>query len=388
MFSSRTPSDRTPNRLAAALAALREAGAKYVDLTESNPTGVGLEYPEGLLRRLADPRGLSYRPEPFGLLESRRAVADELAGRGVATTPERVVLTAGTSEAYALLFKLACDPGDEVLAPRPSYPLLDHLARLEGVALAPYDLVYEDRWRVDFESVERALGPRSRAIVAVSPNNPTGSCLTQEEIERLAALAEQRGLALIGDEVFADYAWSVADEAHVPRSVLAQDRALAFSLGGLSKSAGLPQLKLAWIAAGGPPRLVAEALGRLEIACDAFLSVGTPVQLALPELLREGAIVRRRIRERIATNLRALDAALAGAPSCRRLAAEGGWYAVIRSPAATSEDDFAVDLLVRDRVLVHPGYLFDFAREGFTIVSLLPRPEDFARGVGLLLRRA
>jgi alanine-synthesizing transaminase len=384
MFSSRIPSDRCPNRLARTLAELRAAGTPCLDLTESNPTRAGIEYPQALLSGLADPRGLAYMPEPFGLLDARRAVSSEIARRGVAVSAERIVLTASTSEAYALLFELLCDPGDDVLVPRPGYPLFAHLARLEGIAVTPYDLVYEGRWRVDFPSIARALGPRSRAIVAINPNNPTGSCLSPDEVERLADLARARGLALIGDEVFADYVWNGA----TPRSVLSQDRALAFSLGGLSKSVGLPQLKLAWVAAAGPDDLVGEALGRLEIATDAFLSVATPVQLALREILSGGAAVRERIRARIATNLGILDRLLAEHRSCRRLAADGGWYAVIQVPAPSSEEDLVVELLARDHVLVHPGYFFDFAREAFLILSLLTPEEAFRRGASLLVRRA
>lgn len=384
MFSSRIPSDRSRNRLADAIARLEASGTAYVDLTESNPTRVGIEYPSGILDTLRDPSGLDYRPAPFGLPSARRAVAGELARRGLEVAPDRMVLTTGTSESVSLLFKLLCNPGDRVLVARPTYPLFDHLAGLDGVEIAPFDVVLDaGRWRIDFESLERAATAGARAVLVVSPNNPTGACLTREEIDRLGAFCASRSLALIGDEVFADYSWSAAS----PPSVLTQHAALAFSLGGLSKSCGLPQLKLGWIAAGGPERLVREALDRLEIACDAYLSVSTPVQLALPSLLSSGALVRDRIRTRIGTNLAALDAALRSHPSLRRLPADAGWYAVLALPASLSEESLVLSLLERDHVLVHPGFFFDFASDGYVVVSLLPRPADFSRGLAALLRR-
>jgi alanine-synthesizing transaminase len=289
-----------------------------------------------------------------------------------------------------------------VLAPRPSYPLFEHLAGLDGVALEPFDLVQDaGRWRVDFDSLERAATPGTRAVLVVSPNNPTGSCLSPDEIARLGAFCAARSLALVGDEVFAGYSWSGA----APPSVLTQRSALTFVLGGLSKSCGLPQLKLGWIAAGGPEPLVREALERLEIACDAYLSVATPVQLALPSLLSAGALVRDRIRARIATNLAALDAALLAGPpalagidrprtvlpsseSLVRLPGDAGWYAVLALPHSVSEEPLVLSLLERDRVLVHPGWFFDFASDGFVVVSLLPPPGVLARGVAALSQRA
>jgi aspartate/methionine/tyrosine aminotransferase len=385
VFSSRIPADRAPNALARAVAGLRAARIPYVDLTLSNPTLAGIDYPPGLLAALGDPRGLEYRPEPFGLADARAAVARDAVRRGSSVSPDDVVLSASTSEAYALLFKVLCDPGDVVLVPRPGYPLFEHLAGLEGVAVASFDLRYDARWRVDFDGLQKAAAiARARAVVVVSPNNPTGSCLTGDEIRRLGAFCAERGLALVGDEVFADYSWS----GEPPPSVLSQDAALAFSLGGLSKSAGLPQLKLGWMIAGGPRDLVREALGRLEIACDAALSVATPVQHALPALLRDGAVVRDRIRARIATNLAALDSALRSRPSCRRLRADGGWSAVIQVPATRPDEELLLELLAEDRVLAHPGYFFDFEADGFVVVSLLPRPDDFTRGIGALLSRA
>jgi aspartate/methionine/tyrosine aminotransferase len=383
MFSSRVPSDRTVNRITATIAALRAAGAPYVDLTESNPTKVGIEYPDTLIAELGHPRSLDHRPSPFGLMEARQAVVADLARRGLDVPAERVVLATSTSEAYGVLFKLLCDPGDSVLVPRPSYPLFDHLTKLEGVTATHYELSYEGRWRVDLKSLERGVSSRTKAVLVVNPNNPTGSFLTQDEIKSLAELCRLRSLALIGDEVFADYSWTGAS----PASVVAQDAALTFSLGGLSKAVGLPQLKLGWIAASGPPELVGEALERMEIICDAFLSVATPVQLGLPELLKEGVFVRDQIRKRIGENLRQLEDAIRRHPSCQQLRADGGWYAVVKVPATASEEALVIDLLERDRVLVHPGYFFDFPSEGFIVVSLLPRVAAFGRGIEAVLRR-
>ncbi len=383
MFSSRVPSERTVNRIAKLQAAMRASRVTYLDLTESNPTQVGLDYPVGLLEGLGHARGLTYAPSPFGLLDARRAVAADFARRGIEVSPERVILTASTSEAYALLFKLLCDPGDEVLVPGPSYPLFEHLTRLDAVAATPYELEYHGRWALDFESLEHQISPRTKVMLVVNPNNPTGSFLSRPELDRVADLCQSKSLTLIGDEVFADYAWR--DEA--PPSVLQQDSALAFSLGGLSKSVGLPQLKLGWMAVTGPGGLVKDTLERLEIICDTYLSVSTPVQLALGELLDRGADVRQQIRARIVGNVHELERVMARHPSCQLLRGDGGWYAVVQVPATESEETMVVDLLERDHVLVHPGYFFDFPSEAFIVVSLLPRPDEFARGIEAMCRR-
>jgi len=385
-FSGRVPSDLAPNRLAAGLEALRRAGVPLLDLTVSNPTRAGLAYPDGLLARLADAGGLVYEPAPFGLPDARAAVSADFARRGLTVPPDRIVLTASTSEAYSLLFKLLCDPGDRVLVPRPSYPLFEHLSRLDAVRVEPYDLEYHGVWTIDLGSVERAAGEGTRAVLLVSPNNPTGSCLKRDELDALAGLCEARGLALIGDEVFADY--PLDPDPGGAAGVLAQDRALTFGLGGLSKSVGLPQLKLGWIGVGGPPPLVAGALARLEVICDTYLSVATPVQRAAADLLARGAAVRQRIQDRIAVNYSALHELTSAHPSCRVLRAEGGWYAVVQVPATRSEEALVLDLLNRQHVVVHPGYYFDFPREAFLIVSLLPAPQPFAEAVGRLLVEA
>lgn len=383
-FSSRVPSDLAPNRLAAVLDRLQAGGETFVDLTESNPTRAGLDYPVGLLTPLGGPEGLSYRPDPFGLLSARTAVAADFARRGLTIRPDRIVLTSSTSEAYSLLFKLLCDPGDEALVPRPSYPLFEHLTRLDAVVPVSYPLEYHGRWTIEMDELTRRMSVRTRAILIVNPNNPTGSFAAVPDIERLGSACHTAGIPLVGDEVFTDYALS-SDARRT--SVLDQQSALAFSLGGLSKSAGLPQVKLGWIGIGGPDEEVDEALKRLAVIADAYLSVATPVQQALPAILRDGAAVRRQIQDRLIANLGRLNAALSVDPSCRVLHADAGWYAVIQVPAIQSEESLVLDLLERDRVLVHPGYFFDFVDEAFLVVSLLPHPDEFASGVERMAHR-
>ena len=386
MFSNRTPDDLRPNRLAQALTAARAEGRTILDLTESNPTRAGFAYPSDLLRPLADSRGLTYAPSPFGLLEARRAVARDYFRRGVDVRPERIALTASTSEAYGCLFKLLADAGDEVLIPKPSYPLFEHLASLDRVIARPYDLEPDAGWRIDFRSLEAAVTPRTRAILVVSPNNPTGSFVKSEEVEQLAALASTHDLALVADEVFADYELAPGARATAGRLVDRGD-VLSFSLGGLSKSVGLPQLKLAWIAVAGPARLVDPALERLEIICDTYLSVSTPVQVAAPELLERGVSVREQIAHRISANYRRLLEKAASLRVCRVLSSEGGWSAVLEVPSVETEEDLVVNLLQDDGVLAHPGYFFDFPREAYLVVSLLVSEAQFAEGTDRVLRR-
>jgi len=387
MFSNRIEFDLRPNRLAHAVAARRRAGHPIVDLTESNPTRAGFAYPDDLLAPLAAARGLVYAPEPLGSLDARRAVAADYARRGIAVEPERIVLTASTSEAYSLLFKLLAAPGDDVLVPRPSYPLFELLTTLDGLVPRPYDLEYHGIWSVDIASIERALGPRTRAVLVVNPNNPTGSFISQVELDRLAAICGPRGIALIVDEVFADYGLD-PDEAGDRARVLMRDDVLVFGLGGLSKSIGLPQLKLSWIAVAGPAPMVSDAIERLELVCDTYLSVSTPVQLAAAELLDRGAAVRGQIASRVVLNYRRLKSLSASAPSSSVLTASGGWYAVVQVPTLQSEEALVLDLVRSAGVLAHPGYFFDFPRESYLIVSLLTPEAPFAAGVERLLERA
>lgn len=383
--SGRLPRDLSPNRLTAAAARMRASGRPYVDLTESNPTRVGLAYPQDLLSPLADARALTYAPEPFGLRSARAAVAADYARRGVQVPAERVMLTASTSEAYALLFKLLCDPGDRVLVPRPSYPLFEHLTALECVEAVPYDLDAHAGWRLDAGSIRRQIDGRTKAVLVVSPNNPTGSMLDRADLEVLAEIAASHRLAVIGDEVFADYGFDAGAPAV---SVLQQDRALAFGLGGLSKSVGLPQLKAAWVGASGPAALLDDALAGLEIVADTYLSVSTPVQVALPWLLDRGAAVRDEIRARTARNLAALGASASARPSVTLHSPAGGWSAVLQVPATRSEDALVLALMEQDGILVHPGYFYDFPREAFLVTSLLVEPPAFDAAVAALLARA
>jgi len=384
MPSRRLPPHVDLNALTRALATRRAEGRPVTDLTESNPTRAGLSYPPDLLAELASPRALRYDPRPFGLDAAREAVARDYLRRGAEIDPGRVVLTASTSEAYTWLFKLLCDPGDTVLVPRPSYPLFEHLTRLEGVCTAPFHLEYHGRWEIDFEAIETAP-ERTRAMVIVSPNNPTGSFVSARELERLFALCRDRGWALVADEVFADYPL----EADAPvTDIAARAGVSCFTLGGLSKSAGLPQLKLGWIVVGGSQAECAAALAGLELIADSFLSVGTPVQVAAGALLERGAAIRAQIQDRTRTNLATLRQVMTSFPACEALKAEGGWSAVVRVPATRSEEQLILDLLDREGILVHPGYFFDFPREAFIVMSLLPPPDVFADAVARLLRFA
>jgi alanine-synthesizing transaminase len=383
MFASRVRRGPGRNRLALALERRRAAGLPVVDLTESNPTRSGFVYPPALLQPLSQPDGLRYTPNPFGLPEARRAIAADFRRRGVAMAPERIAVTASTSEAYSLLFKLLCDPGDAVLVPRPSYPLVEHLTGLEAITAEHYALEWHGRWSIDIDAIRRRLDAAAapiRAIVLISPNNPTGSIVTPSELAQLSALAAQHDAALIADEVFADYP---IQNSRVT-SVLDQAEALTFGLGGFSKSVGLPQVKLGWIAVNGPQTLVDAGLDRLETICDAYLSVSTPVQLAAADLFRDGASVRGQIHARIRGNAATLQDVVAAHAACTMFPIEAGWYAVVQMPGVKTEEAFVVDLLERTGVLVHPGYFFDFEREAFLVLSLLPEPARFASALSTL----
>lgn len=380
-FSSRARFHAHENRLTAALADARGRGQPLVDLTESNPTRAGLS-PDAraLSHALDDRRVAEYEPSPFGLASARTAVAASLTAAGIATRADQILLTASTSEAYSYLLRLLCDPGDSVLVPAPSYPLLDVLAQLEQVRLIPYPLAYDGEWHVDTAKLASACDATTRAIVTVHPNNPTGSYLKHDELDALAAL----GLPIISDEVFADYPL-VDDPARAESALLARDRALVFRLGGLSKSVALPQLKLAWTVIDGPEPLAAEARNRLEHIADAYLSPGAQVQLALPRLLALGAPVRERLLARVRTNLAALDHAVRGT-AITRMRVEGGWYAILRVPAVCDDEQWALTLLADDSVLVQPGYYYDL-RGAHLVLSLIALPAQFAEGVRRLVAR-
>jgi alanine-synthesizing transaminase len=385
MFSSRSGVDLAPNALAVALETALARSRRVLDLTVANPTSAAIPYDrEAILAALAPQAALVYAPSAFGLASAREAVARELSAHGPAVEPSRIVLTASTSEAYAFLFKLLCDPGDEVLVPRPSYPLFEHLARLEAVRAVPYRLAYDGVWHVDFPSLRAALSPRTRAVVTVSPNNPTGSYLKATELATLAAL----GLPIVSDEVFGRY--PLRDDRSGDRRAVtaleAEGASLVFALGGLSKLAALPQAKLAWTAVGGEPTRVAGALGRLEVIADAFLSVGTAVQHALPGLLASRSVAERAIGERTRANLAWLAAELTGS-AVSLLDAEGGWYATLRLPRTRDEEAWALLFLEQDGVHVHPGHFFDFDDEAYVVVSLLTPEATLREGVRKMLDR-
>lgn len=382
MYSSRFHWDLRPNRISGALAEKRRQNVTILDLTESNPTRAGLVYPADILNAFTDERILCYKPEPAGSKEAREAVAGYYATRGIALEPDRIMLTASTSEAYAYLFKLLTDPGDEVLVPRPSYPLFEFLATMESVEVRSYPLVYYGGWALDWEGLVAAITQRTRAIVLVNPNNPTGSFLKTGELQRLAELSEEREIALISDEVFADYAFG--DDPARAATVANLDRGLAFSLSGLSKIAGLPQMKLGWIVIAGahPERRI--AWERLEWIADTYLSVGTPVQCAAARLLAAGESIRDQIRQRTAGNLAFVRDAVAGT-EVNLLTLEGGWYATLQVPRVRSEEDWTLDLLERTNVLVQPGFFFDFEAEAFLVLSLLTGPSEFQEGLSRLL---
>lgn len=380
-LSRRTCWDARTNRWSALRAERERRGDALLDLTSSNPTLVGLEVPPEILQSLADPRAAVYEPHPLGIPSARQAIA-ALHGGGV--DAERIVLTASTSEAYSFLFKLLTDPGDSVLIPRPGYPLFDFLGGLESVKLLDYALDRDDDWSLDLDELESRGAENTRVVVLVNPGNPSGIYLKESEWGRLQELCRCRGWAVIADEVFSPYA--MAPDPHRVECAAAQASVLTFSLGGLSKWAGLPQLKLGWIRVGGPEVLVEQALRRLEVIADTYLSVSTPVQWALPRLLAAGADVQQSIRRRVQANRDLVTAQTAGSP-CRLMLSEGGWSGVLHVPALQSSEEWALELLAHEGVLVHPGYFYDFPREAFLVLSLLPRQAVFAEGLRRLVAR-
>jgi len=398
MFARRTEWNLAANRYSLAVEQARSlevnGGRRLLDLTASNPTTVGLHFEgERILRALQHPRALEYEPASKGILAAREAVAAYYAGCGVALSAERIILTVSTSEAYSYCFRLLCDPGDEVLVPQPSYPLFAFLADIQDVKLVPYELVYDHGWQIEFESLRRAITPRSRAIMVVHPNNPTGHFTRHWELERLNALCREHELALVADEVFLDYGLGngSGDErdnatAEPPLSFAANDAALTFTLSGLSKICALPQIKVAWIAASGPPALVYAALDRLDVIADTYLSPNAPVQWAVAELLATREGIQRQLRQRVQRNLRELDAQLAKAKMTSRLEFDAGWYAVLRTPSTRTDEETAIALLEQESVLIHPGHFFDFPGAGYLVASLIAPEEDFREGIGRVLR--
>ena len=389
-FARRTAWDLTTNRYTQALEAHRRAGKELLDLTASNPTTVGLHYREDvLLQALADREALHYEPQPKGLLRAREAIAGYYGERGSNISPEDLVLTTSTSEAYSFVFRLLCDPGDSLLVPTPSYPLFDFLAGIQDVKLFPYELVYDNGWQADFTSMQSALeranssGARCRAVLVVHPNNPTGSYVHAREAQLLNDVCAENDMAIIADEVFLDYSLRETK----PLTFAANANSVTFTFSGLSKISALPQMKVAWIALSGPPSLKKEALARLEVIADTFLSMNAPVQLAVPVMLEERRSIQAQLMDRIRCNLAELDTKLARQQVCSRLQVEGGWYAVLRVPATASDEELAIALLERAGVLVQPGHFYDFPANGYLVLSLITDTEVFREGVERVLSR-
>ena len=384
MFSTRLEWGLPENPLTTLLRSRRAAGETILDLTESNPTAAGFEYAAGeILNALGNSASLRYEPAPAGLTAAREAISEYYSG---SVGPDRILVTASTSEAYALLFKLLANPGDEVLVSRPSYPLFEFLAALESVKVVQYPLVWHGAWSIDFDALSGHITERTRAIVVVNPNNPTGSFLKQDELARLVSVCRERQLALISDEVFADYAFY--DDPRRVRSLTGVEEILAFSLSGLSKVAALPQMKLGWIVVNGPQALRREAFDRLELIADTYLSAGTPVQWAARALLATRAQIQAQIKHRLVENLEFLRSSIGAVSPWRLLEPEGGWYAVVQAPRIHSEEHWVLTLLAEDNVLVQPGFFFDFESEAFLVASLLTPADTFREGVRRMLGRA
>jgi aspartate/methionine/tyrosine aminotransferase len=383
VFSARTNWNLSKNRYTESLESARESGAPLLDLTASNPTTIGLTYPEkDILATLAQPQALVYDPASRGMASAREAVACYYAEQGVLISEDDVVMTVSTSEAYSYCFRLLCDPGDEVLVPAPSYPLFEFLADLQDVKLVPYELVYDHGWQIEIESLRRRITPRSRAIMVVHPNNPTGHYTKAWELEVLNRLCEYHNLAIIADEVFMDYSLTLDK----PLSFASNRGALTFTLSGLSKISGLPQMKAAWIVVSGPEAIAREADARLEVIADTYLSPNAPIQQALPVLLEVRRTIQYQLLKRVQQNLNELDRLLKAQVACSRLDVEGGWYAVLRVPVVQSDEDLAIKLMQRERILVHPGHFFNFPSDGYIVVSLIAPPLEFADGIGRMLK--
>ena len=444
MFSERTNWKLAQNRFTQALEEVRAGGARVLDLTVSNPTRAGLHYDEtAILGALASPRALDYDPQSKGLLLAREAVAGyyrDRSGRGardvasnvspsgIEVDPERIVLTTSTSEGYSFVFRLLCNAGDELLVPKPSYPLFEFLADLQDVRLVPYPLIYDHGWQMDFPSLEKAVTERTRGVVVVHPNNPTGSYVQTGEAEMLNAFCREHGLAVIADEVFLDYGFGAsgakapiqegryrsAESAAPPKSDMARKSTappkseappenfvgrgqpasfagnqdvLTFTLSGMSKIAALPQMKVAWVVISGPQELASAAMGRLEVIADTYLSMNAPIQWAVPALLEQRKNIQRQLLERVTKNLAELDRQLAGQKACQRLSVEGGWYAVLRVPVTRSDEELAIELVREKSVLVHPGHFYDFPGDGYLVLSLITAEGEFAEGIGRVLEK-
>jgi alanine-synthesizing transaminase len=382
MFAKRTNWNLETNRLSAALAAHRAAGKPLIDLTLSNPTECGFRYDEeAILSALRNPSALQYEPNPRGLAVARSAVARYYAERAAIVSNDDIFLTTSTSEAYSYVFRTLCNPDDELLIPAPSYPLFEFLADIQDVRLARYPLVYDYGWQIDFHALEQAITPRTRGVIVVHPNNPSGHFAKPEEMRKLNEICAARAIAIIADEVFLDFALNEKQIA----TFAANSGALTFTMSGLSKICGLPQMKAAWLMVSGPEAWKTEALARLEVIADTYLSMSAPIQLAIPALLEQRHAFLKQVIARVNENLTELDKQLAGQKSCSRLEVEGGWNAVIRVPATRSDEELALELLVTRGVYVHPGHFYDFRSEGYLVVSLISPQGNFSQGLRHLL---
>jgi alanine-synthesizing transaminase len=379
MFSKRTDWKLTPNGFTEVQRKLHAAGREILDLTVSNPTRAALRYDvDAILHSLSNRQVMDYDPQPKGLASAREAVAAyyrEQHGESE-IDPEALILATSTSEGYSYVFRLLCNPADEVLVPKPSYPLFEFLADLQDVKLTPYPLLYDHGWQIDFPSLSGAVSPRTRAVVVVHPNNPTGSYVTTDERTQLNSFCREHGLALIVDEVFLDY----PHDGNRRPSFVRNPDVLTFTLSGVSKISGLPQMKLAWVAVSGPAEAVSAAMARLEVIADTYLSMNAPIQLAAAVLLEQRKNIQPLLLDRVRKNLVELDRQLAEQKASQRLQVEGGWYAVLRVPVTRTDEDLAIDLLRRASVLVHPGHFYDFSGDGHLVLSLLTPPAEFHEG--------
>jgi aspartate/methionine/tyrosine aminotransferase len=382
MFSNRTAWNLEPNPLSEALATRLSSGKPVIDLTESNPTKCGFYFEsEQILRALSHPASLHYDPVPQGLLPARNAVADYYRARGCTIDVNDIFLTTSTSEAYSFLFRTLCNPDDELLIPQPGYPLFNFLADIQDVTTVRYPLIYDYGWQIDFHALQRAITPRTRGIIVVNPNNPTGHFCRADDMERLDQLSLERGLALIADEVFLDFHFGTG----ILPSFASNNKALTFTMSGLSKISGLPQMKVAWLIVSGPEALKQPAVARLEMIADTYLSLNTPMQLALPVLLELRHNFQQQCSKRTRNNLSQLDKLISTQKLCTRLNLEGGWYAVIKVPVTGSDEELALELLNNHGVYVHPGHFYDFPADGYLVVSLITPELPFAAGIEALV---
>lgn len=385
MFANRTNWNLTPNRLSEALARHRTSGKPLWDLTISNPTECGFAYDDQEIRSaLASPGVLCYEPDPRGMRSARSAVANYYSDRGTPVEIADIFLATGTSEAYSLAFRMLCNPGDEILIPAPSYPLFDYLADIHDVKLSRYPLLYDDGWQIDFHALEQLIGERTRALIVVHPNNPTGHFTKEQEVKHLNELCIRHDMALIADEVFLDFALQ-GDRA---QTLVANSPVLTLTASGLSKISGLPQMKSAWLIANGPQEVKAQALARLEVIADTYLSMNAPVQLAMPAFLAQRQKFQNQLIERVRKNLAEFDRQLRLQHACSRLRIEGGWYAVLRLPMTCEDEEFAISLLHTQNIYVHPGHFYDFADKSYLVLSLITPERNFAESLKALLAHA